>query len=111
MKFSKELLKGAAEIIVLQVLEECGEAYGYQLIKSIRTMSDSVFDFQEGTLYPLLYRLEQKKYLTSEEKSTPPSGKIRRYYSLTNAGRKVLRSRAKEIGFFLDSLKQVLHLA
>ena len=110
MRFSKQLLKGAADVIVMKALDENGEAYGYQLIKTIAESSDNIFEFQEGTLYPLLYRLEHKKLINSYQK-TAPNGKTRRYYRLTDKGRKLLVSRAKELTTFVDALKQSLHLA
>lgn len=110
MQFSKEIMKGAAEIIVLQALKDRGELYGYELLKTISDVSQGVFEFQEGTLYPILYRLEFKGYVTSEKK-TAPSGKERRYYSLTEAGGGILKDRRKELDAFVIGLKHVLHLA
>jgi PadR family transcriptional regulator PadR len=107
MQFSKEILKGAAELIVLQALQHHGEAYGYQLLQSIRVDSHEIFEFQEGTLYPLLYRLERRSWIRSVQKSAP-SGKIRRYYSLTNKGRRVLKDRKAEYAVFLRGMKNVL---
>lgn len=110
MQFSKEILKGSADAIVLQVLAEGGEAYGYELIKSIRASSKNIFDLQEGTLYPLLYRLESKRYVTSRKQKIP-SGKERRYYRITSSGKKLLAERKQEFNAFFQGLKQVLHLA
>lgn len=110
MQFSKEIMKGAAEIIVLQALKDQGELYGYELLKTISDVSQGVFEFQEGTLYPLLYRLEFKGYVVSEKK-TAASGKERRYYSITPTGDGVLKEKRKEFDAFVIGLKHVLHLA
>ncbi len=110
MQFSKELLKGVAEVVVLQTLKNEGEAYGSQLIKAIAHSSKNVFEFQEGTLYPLLYRLEFKGYVTSEKRNAP-SGKERRYYAITPAGDSMLKEKRKEFDAFVIGLKHVLHLA
>ena len=107
MNFSKELMKGTSEIIVLKALYEEGEAYGYQLITTIQHSSDNIFQFKEGTLYPLLYRLEDKNYITSKEK-TGPNGKKRRYYSITQKGIRILREKITETKSFIDALNQVL---
>lgn len=109
MKFSKETLKGASEIIVLQELQRLEEAYGYSLLKSITESSNQVFDFKIGTLYPLLYRLEAKGYVKSWLK-TAPSGKERRYYALTMAGKKFLQTKTREYTIFLNGMKAVLEL-
>lgn len=108
MSFSKELMKGAAEAIVLQALHEHGESYGYELIQTIAKESDDLFAFREGTLYPLLYRLESRGYVTSE-RQTAPSGKERRYYVITSKGRTLLKERSAEYAKFFKALKQSLH--
>lgn len=110
MHFSKELLKGTVEIIVLNTLHELGESYGYQLVKAINAASGNLFELQEGTLYPLLYRLEDKDYITSTKKRAP-SGKERRYYSITTKGKKELASRRSELSLFMKGLKQALRLS
>lgn len=110
MQFSKELLKGNIEVIVLQALKELGEAYGYQLLTAIQEMSDDLFKFQESTLYPLLYRLEEKELLKSHRKKAP-SGKERRYYALTEKGRKVLAKKRLELSHFLTGMDKILKLS
>lgn len=64
MKISKELLKGSTELIVLSVLEDKA-MYGYEMIKDLKTKSKNVFEFQEGTLYPILHKLEEKQWISS----------------------------------------------
>ena len=110
MQFSKELLKGTVEIIVLNSLKELGESYGYQLVKAINAASGNLFELQEGTLYPLLYRLEDKGYVKSTKK-TAPSGKERRYYSITSNGKRALNDRRGELTLFMKGLKQALRLS
>ncbi len=107
MQFSKGMLVGAAELIVLHVLKAKKESYGYELIRAISQESEGIFDFEEGTLYPLLYRLEQKGFIESTVKPAP-SGKKRRYYSLTKEGVASLKERKKEMGFFFKGLEHVL---
>ncbi|MEK9159182.1 MAG: helix-turn-helix transcriptional regulator [Patescibacteria group bacterium] len=109
MQFSKEILKGSIEVIVLQALHELGEAYGYQLVTAIQEMSGGTFEFQESTLYPLLYRLEEKSFLKSHRQKAP-SGKERRYYSLTAKGTKVLSEKRFEIGQFVLGMNKLLNL-
>jgi PadR family transcriptional regulator PadR len=110
MQFSKEMIKGVAEIIVLQTLSELGDSYGYQLTRAIAESSNNIFEFQEGTLYPLLYRLEFKGLVTSTVKQAP-SGKDRRYYKITKKGSALLRDRTAELGELLKGLKQVLRVS
>lgn len=110
MQFSKEIMKGAAEIIVLRTLKDEGEAYGYQLIKSIAAQSKNIFEFQEGTLYPLLYRLEARGYVTSHKKQAP-SGKERRYYEITKKGKGLLAERETELGLFTKGMSKLFHFS
>ena len=110
MKFSKELMKGAAELLVLKALKDSKEAYGYELIRSISVGSHNVFEFQEGTLYPLLYRLEAKGYVASHKK-VAQTGKERRYYALTKSGQRVLKDGANEMSLFLSGIKSALNLS
>lgn len=76
-------------MLVLQLLSG-GEKYGYQLICELREQSDDMFLLKEGTLYPILYRMEDDGLVVS--KWSEPKGKevSRKYYSLTEEGRETL---------------------
>lgn len=110
MALNKELLKGAIEAVVLQALSDDGEAYGYELIQRIAEQSEGVFAFQEGTLYPLLYRMEDRGYVTSKRKIAT-SGKERRYYTITSVGKSFLNTRRKEFNTLFHALKTSLHFS
>lgn len=107
MKFSKDLLKGVAPFIIVQVLNELGEAYGYQLLKAVRVESKEVFDFPDGTLYPILYRLEAKKLIASEVQKTA-NKKDRRYYKVTPEGKEWLESRETEFKVYVEGIQHFL---
>ncbi|MFA6528089.1 MAG: PadR family transcriptional regulator [Candidatus Gracilibacteria bacterium] len=107
MKFSKDMLKGAAPFVVVQMLDELGEAYGYQLIKAVREESGEVFDFPDSTLYPILYRLEAKKLISSRIQQTA-NKKDRRYYKVTPDGRKWLADRKSEFKIYIKGLQHFL---
>ncbi len=108
MNFSKEIMKGSAEFIVISILHELGEAYGYQMIKAIKETSSDIFKLQESTLYPLLYRLEEKGVIASEIKRAK-NGKDRRYYYLSAKGKKLFREKNEEIELYLKGMKKFLH--
>lgn len=110
MKFSKEILKGSLEVMILHILDESGEAYGYQIIKNLFEQSEQIFEIKETSLYPLLYRLESKDFIQSERKKAP-NGKERRYYFLTEKGKKLLNSKREEFKFFFKGFKKILNLA
>ena len=86
MNIKKELTKGSTALLVLSVLEK-GDMYGYRIIKEIEMRSEFVFSLKEGTLYPILYRLEddgmiQSSWTTGEGRSAP-----KKVYSATEQGR------------------------
>ena len=105
MKINKELLKGSTELIVLSVLE--GEnMYGYQMIKELREKSENIFEFQEGTLYPILHKLEEKGWITSYWDEV--AGKKRKYYAITENGKKHLKSKKEEWQLFSTNVNKVI---
>jgi PadR family transcriptional regulator, regulatory protein PadR len=84
MNVKSSLTKGTIQIMLLEILTS-GELYGYQIVKEIKHRSGGVLEFGQGTVYPLLYKLERSGYLISERKPTE-SGKERRYYCITEKG-------------------------
>ena len=85
MKFERELLKGVAPVVVLEVLSD-GKMYGYQLSEAIQQRSGEILNLGRGTLYPLLYNLESKGLVTAEWEENEGKRK-RRYYSITSKGK------------------------
>jgi transcriptional regulator len=83
-----DMLKGHLDMIVLAALEP-GAAHGYAVIEAIRARSGEAFDLPEGTVYPVLHRLENAGYLASRW-TTADSGRKRRVYSLTKRGERAL---------------------
>jgi transcriptional regulator len=84
----RELKKGSAELIILSIVE--GRArHGYEMSKLIETRSAGQLKFHVASLYPLLYRLEERGWLQGRwvEKA---GQRRRRFYSLTAEGRRVL---------------------
>lgn len=105
MKINKELLKGSTELIVLSILEK-ENMYGYQMIKELKEKSENVFEFQEGTLYPILHKLEEKGWIISYWDET--GGKKRKYYSITKDGKKQLKSKKEEWQIFSTSMNKII---
>jgi PadR family transcriptional regulator PadR len=110
MQFSKETLKGAIDPVVLNILQKNGESYGYELVQMIKEKTDGIFDLKEGTVYPLLYRLEDQGLIDSSFKSTTTS-KPRRYYKITKSGEKLLKSKTDEYSSFIKAMKRALSLS
>lgn len=87
---NRQLKKGVLEIIVLRIIRE-SDVYGYELIKKMEDDSDGYFTLKEGSLYPILYRLEDKKYIESYKKNFEGERKVpRKYYKITSDGEKAL---------------------
>jgi len=94
MKFERELLKGVAPVVVLEILSR-GAMYGYELSEAIEQRSAKVLSLGRGTLYPLLYNLEAKGLVTAQWEESD-HGRNRRYYSITSKGREQLASQKEQ---------------
>jgi DNA-binding PadR family transcriptional regulator len=103
--YSKELLKGAADTLVLSSFAD-GEKYGYQVVKELERRSEGFFAFKEGTLYPILHRLEGQGLLAGRW-VTMPNGSERRYYALTGKGRRALSDKLNEWQTFVQAVGRV----
>lgn len=95
MRKKGALLPGSAELLLLSLLSE-GEMYGYQMSEELRRRSDGTFEMKAGTLYPILHGMEQAGRVESFEKEGEPSGRPRRYYRITRAGRAALAEQRQE---------------
>jgi PadR family transcriptional regulator, regulatory protein PadR len=103
--YSKELLKGAADTMVLSSFAD-GEKYGYQVVKELERRSEGFFCLKEGTLYPILHRLE-KQGLLAGRWETMPNGSERRYYALTGKGQRALSDKLNEWQTFAQAVGRV----
>lgn len=106
MAIDKSLQTGSTTMLLLKLLEE-SDMYGYQMIEQLQQRSDNVFALKAGTLYPLLHNLEEQGLLQSYEQ-TADTGRKRKYYSITKAGRKLLSSKEAEWRTFAGAVNQVL---
>ena len=84
MNLKSTLTKGTVPILILEILRS-GEAYGYEIVKEITTRSGGELEFGQGTIYPILYKLQECGHVVSTRQETP-GGKERRYYSITDEG-------------------------
>jgi transcriptional regulator len=82
------LLQGTLDMLILKALS-LGPLHGYGVIQRIRQMSEEMLDVEQGSLYPALYRIEQKGWVTSQWE-TNETGRQAKFYTLTKAGRKQL---------------------
>ena len=100
-----ETLKGHLDTIVLATLRE-EPLHGYAVIEALRRRSEGAFELAEGTLYPVLHRLEAEGLLSSSWSDA--SGRRRRVYRLTRRGRAALARRRQEWMGFASAVDAVL---
>jgi PadR family transcriptional regulator, regulatory protein PadR len=106
MKFRKELVGGTTATLILSVLNS-GSAHGYEIVRRINELSDGIFEWQEGTIYPALHKLEGKELIQGQWVEAS-NGKMRRVYSLTNNGKRALISDAKKWTIYSSAVESVL---
>lgn len=87
MNDKSQLLKGVLEGCILNIIRHKGETYGYEVVLELRKYGFG--QCTEGTIYPLLTRLEKKGLLNNKKKESP-HGPMRKYYSLAPEGEKSL---------------------
>ncbi|WP_130862928.1 PadR family transcriptional regulator [Bacilliculturomica massiliensis] len=106
MQLDKGLIGGSTVLMVLSLLKE-KDCYGYEIIRLLEQRSDSTFEFKEGSLYPVLHRMENSGYVTSYM-HTADSGKQRRYYRITGKGQEQLAEERRQWDIFSRSVNKVI---
>ena len=101
----RELKRGSAELLILSLLD-ARPRHGYELSKLIQSRSGGRLKFHIDSLYPLLYRLEEREWIkgTWVEKA---GERRRRFYKVTAEGRKVLAAQRKAWAAFVDAVRAV----
>jgi PadR family transcriptional regulator, regulatory protein PadR len=102
----RELKRGSLELIVLHLLEP-GEAYGYEIVSKLTTQTNGALEVTDGTLYPVLYRLERNGFVTVRWE-TPDRGVPRKYYQLTSTGHEELGRLTHEWTTFAKAMAKLL---
>ena len=96
------------ELVVLHLLS-CEDMYGYQMIAELEKKFDHTFSMKEGTLYPILKALENEGAVESYQQETP-SGRKRKYYHLTQRGKKQLAEEAEHWRTYERAINAVLSM-
>jgi transcriptional regulator len=101
----RELKKGSAELLVLALLDQ-GQRHGYEIGRRIEIRSQGRIRFKAASLYPLLYRLEERGWIDGRwvEK---PGERRRRFYRLTPAGRAALAAQRDIWRDFVEAMQWV----
>ncbi|GKQ42630.1 PadR family transcriptional regulator [Companilactobacillus sp. RD055328] len=85
---SKDIIRGNTEMIILSILNQ-GDSYGYQVSKTVHSLSDGQYDLNEATLYTVFRRLEKNQAIESYW-GDETKGSRRKYYKITDEGRQQL---------------------
>ena len=85
-----DLLQGTLDMLILKAVS-LGPLHGYGIIQRIRQMSDEMLEVEQGSLYPALYRIEQKGWVTSKWEVNE-TGRRAKFYTLTRAGSRQLEA-------------------
>lgn len=88
-KISKELVGASAIPIILSILDK-SESYGYEIMQSVKELSNNRIEWKEGSLYPVLHKLEKNGLIKSLWKMAE-NGRHRKYYAINKKGRKALQ--------------------
>ena len=103
---TKQLKRGTLDLTILHLLGD-GPMYGYQLVSTIEKLGGEGLSVKEGTLYPVLYRLEDKGLVVTEW-NKPERGVPRKYYHITQVGSARLTELVQEWKRFSTAINRIL---
>ena len=109
MAQKSELLQGTLDMLVLRVLSR-GELHGWGITQRLEQLSKSALQVDEGSLYPALYRMEDKGWIKAEWKVTENNRRAK-YYTLTRSGRKQLETEQENWGRMTAIIAEVMQSA
>ena len=101
-----DLLQGTLDLLVLRTLR-LGELHGWGISKRVRALSNDVLQINQGSLYPALYRLEERGLIESSW-GISPEGRKAKFYRLTDSGREQLAEERASWRAFSGAIEAVL---
>ena len=105
----KNLTAASTKLIILGILRQ-GRSYGYLIIKNIRELSGGKMEYSDGMLYPVLHSLEKEGLIESKWVMEDSSSRPRKYYELTEQGKKALIKEKEhwlQVNSVLDAIWQM----
>lgn len=102
------MLKGSLQTIILKLLEDNDQMYGYEITQKVKEVSEGEIMLTEGALYPALHKLEADGFL--ETFTQVVDNRVRKYYRLTEQGGKEVTSKLNEAQAFIEQLQTLLNL-
>ena len=104
-----DLLQGTLDMLVLKALSR-GPMHGYAVARWIQQTSEDALQVEEGSLYPALYRMERRAWITSEEGLSENNRKAR-HYKLTRLGRRQLEAESSNWDRLAEAIAKVMQTA
>lgn len=101
-----KLFRGSLDTVIISLLEEEGEMYGYEVSKKVEKRTSGEIQLTEGALYPALHRLEAGGLLETETRKV--GNRFRKYYSLTKKGQKESSRILAEMKSYLEIMEKLL---
>ena len=105
-RLKKKTLDGNVETLILVVLEG-GANYGYRILQELNSKSPDLLALGEGTIYPILHRLEQRGLIRADWRQGE-TGRERKYYRLTEPGRHVLQANREQFHALVRVMETML---
>ena len=104
---NSKLYKGSLNTIILKLLEEKGKMYGYEITQKVKEQTKGELNITEGALYPALHKLEAEGLLDVEVAKV--DNRLRKYYKLTEHGKKETVNRLAELEDFIRSMQNLVN--
>lgn len=104
-----DLLQGTLDMLILKIVA-LGPIHGYAISQRIQQISKEVLQVQQGSLYPALHRLENRRWLQAEWRDSE-TGREAKFYTLTKAGRKQLELETLNWKRLSDAIALILQTA
>jgi transcriptional regulator len=101
-----DLLQGTLDLLILKILTR-QPLHGYGIVACIHQLSDDVLRIEEGSLYPALYRMEQKGLIESEWRTTDKHREAK-FYKLTRKGRRAMHDEAESWNRLSSAVTRVI---
>ncbi len=103
---ANKIIKGSLSVIILQLLQNNGRMYGYEIAKAVMDGSKGKTKITEAALYPALHKLEEAGLLDTESEIV--EGRIRKYYKLSRKGKKESVIQLEALKESMLSLQKIL---
>src|ERR1041384_7180320 len=103
----KTLLQGTLDLLILKTLSKSGPRHGYAIARRIEEATDDALRIEEGSLYPALYRMEKRGWVSAAWGKSEIGQRIK-IYSLTTAGRAQLRTESAQWSQFTTAVAKLM---